>query len=595
MKRLVLLIGIMVSLLALSPSAFAVVTSSTEASCNGTKSGKMVVSPAQLQFYLTQEEMAQPSPITVQVDGWAMASNVTNYTSSWKETTNFCWKAYKSASWIILNGSNSTLPSSTSAGSFTVTVDPKALFPYQSSNTTKVYTGNVTVISNLSNYPTQTISIKVYVNAVREDAGEMSLSTTDWLDLYLKVPIAYNQTGALYILMEHPSLAPGQVFAYRLDANGTPTFTLFSENGVPVDGAEKLYYAEDVQNTPIAIPFSSDTNSSDYTVPYSTENVEANSTKSPNIKAYIPVAFGKGLRMVGLEGDMIIRAVVGNPEDITDYDSWKELLYYVVHIYPISGDWVVTENFQGESFTYIDSDTGTVYPLYLREDRGTLSADWQTSPIYPAMGFTVDYANPNDQVCNTMTIQGHRIEVTQCAQKGGYDIYFSQGSIFGMIDYYYHIESPSEPGSGYIEGTWQWRYSGMPDWSLPEGFTAVKNEIEIAPDPNDNLYYANGTYNGVGTQFIVDTGASAVFIQGDPDDFKTRGWYCPGTAQSKDASGTIVTQTVCYLDITLENRITVKNVPCLVSQDNVMNLLGDTFLSQIHVSIGSDGHMILSK
>ncbi len=564
--------------------------------CNVTKDGTLYVSPTNLQFYLSQEQMDQPNPITVRIGGYAEAiDDGCSTTTNWGESTDFCWTATKNKQWILFNGSNSSVVSSTSgSGYINVGIDPTQLFPYQDSNTTMVYEGNITIVSNLTNYPTKTIFIKVYVNAVRE-AGEMSLSTTDWLNLTLNVPIAYNQSGALYILMEHPSLAPGQVFAYRLDEDGNPTFTLFSEWGVPVSGAEELYYAENVQNTPIAIPFSSGSNS--YTVPYGVQTLESNSTLSPNIKAYIPVAFGKGLRMVGMEGDMIIRAVVGDPDDIANYDSWKELLYYVVHVYSITGDWVVTENFQGESFTYIDPVTGTVYPLYLREDRGTLSADWQTSTVYPAMGFTLQYANSADQVCNTMAIQGHRFEVTSCAQKGGYDLYFSQNSIFGMMDYYYHINSPENPGEGYIEGTWQWRYSGWPEWSIPETFTAVKNEVEITPDPNDNLYYANGTYNGVGTQFIVDTGASIVTIQGDANEFAAKGWNCDlNTIQEVvAANGGTISGYICYLDITLENRITVEDVPCFVSTSNAMNLLGDTFLSQIHVTIGGDGRMILSR
>ncbi len=556
----------------------------------------MYVSPSTLQFYLSQEEMQKPDAITVKVGGYTEPEgNATNNVTEWGEyPTQFCWTATKSAQWLLINDSNSTVVSSTSgSGSFTVSVDPNQLFPYQDSNTTLIYSGNITIVSNLTNFATQTIPVTVYINAVRE-AGEMSIATTDWLDLTLKVPISYNQTGALYILVEHPTLAPGQVFAYRLDSDGNPTFTLFSEWGIPVSGAEGLYYSADVQNTPIAIPFSSDSNSTIYTVPYGTQTIWST---SPNIKAYIPVAFGKGLRMIGMEGDMIIRAVVGDPDDISNYSSWKELLYYVVHVYPITGDWVVTENFGGESFTYIDSSTGIVYPLVLREDRGTLSADWQTSTLYPATGFSLNYANSNDQICNTLAIEGHRFEVTSCAQKGGYDLYFSQGSIFGMIDYYYHIDSPPNPGEGYIEGTWQWRYSGWTDWSLPETFSAVKQEVEITPDPNDNLYYANGTYNGVGTQFIVDTGASAVIIQGDPNEFAAKGWNCDlaNPVEVIAANGGTITEYVCLLDITLEDRITVPQVECLVSTSNAMNLLGDTFLSQIHVTIGADGHMILSK
>ncbi|MEA1991213.1 MAG: hypothetical protein U9N58_03330, partial [Thermodesulfobacteriota bacterium] len=208
------------------------------ADCNVTKDGTLVVSPGELQFYVTQEQLIDPDPITVQVNGFAYPSGGTNATG-WESTTEFCWIASKSDQWITLNGNPDIIVRNTNGGGpFTVGVDINQFLENQNiyGGNVTIYDGNVTVTATLSD-GLRSIPVRVYVNALRE-AAEKSVATTDWLDLVMNVPVTEDISGALYVLAEHPSLAPGQVFAYRWDSENGMRFDLFSQWGHLVPGAE---------------------------------------------------------------------------------------------------------------------------------------------------------------------------------------------------------------------------------------------------------------------------------------------------------------------------------------------------------------------
>ncbi len=556
--------------------------------------GSVVVSPGELQFYVTQEQLANPEPITVQVKG----------TNSTGEITDFYWVASKSDQWIILNGNaDSIAESNYGSGSFTVGIDINRLLENQNiyGGNVTIYDGNVTVTATVSTdpdtIPTTSIGIpvRVYVNALRY-AAEKSLVTTDWLDLIMNVPVMEDISGALYVLAEHPSLAPGQVFAYRWDSVNGPRFDLFSQWGHPVAGAEDLFYAADIQNTPIAIPFSSDEDTGDPVIPYDPTDVSG-TDQTPNIKAFIPITFGGGLRLIGMEGDWIIRAMVGDSSDITNWQSWRELLYYVLHIRPVTGTWVVTEEFEGESYTYID-DTGTIYPMILHEERGDLSGGVWISPV-GRTPLTVTYANSTDQICDTLAIQGHRLDVSSCVQPGGYEVYFVEPSIWGNVEYLYNITVLDATGGGYLEGTWQYRFAGEANWSRPEDFSAVRQEVVIPLDPSCNCYLVNGTVNGYAAGFIVDTGASMVLLSSDDASYMgvdlTDVDQCPFTGIGSGVGGDI-SVTYCYVDIEIEERLSINNLLVGFSDDwSGPGLLGVPFLEQFHVSTNAeDGTMIIA-
>ncbi len=642
--------------------------------CSVTKTGRLVISPTSLQFYVNQEQLEDPEPITIRLTGFALPNcedgncttesielldhNATTgavngtiprtddpeaHVITWPETLNFCWIAAPTAQWININGQPAgvAVDSADGNGTFTVTVDVKRLL-----DSTALYTGEPTlkegwiqvtttihdpsipgdnatymrthvdqqiqeqVTATLSDWTvsdklpiheqmsTWWIPVKVYVNSLRY-AAEEKLATTDWIDLTLNVPISDGTKGALYILAEHPSLSPGQVFAYRW-INDKPQFDLFSQWGHPVTGAENLYYARDVQNTPIALPFSDDNGPDIAPIPYKNTNVGV-SGGYPNIKAFVPVPFGGGIRLIGLEGDWIIRAVVGDPTDIQNYRSWRELLYYVLHITPLKGRWVVTEEYGGESTTYIDDITGAVYPMTLNEERGKLSGVWLTPKGQTVL--TVRYANNSDQVCNQFSIQGQRVLIDNCIRQGKYEIYFTENTIWGPFEYLYRIDEFDLETGGKIQGQWQYKAIGDRYWSVPEKFTAVTEDVIVPLDPNCNCYRVAGKVNGIATPFIVDTGAAMVLL--NLNDAKMYGIPMAdnGTISSEvckegtaEGVGGKITGYYCPVDIEIEGTLKKDNVTAFLSENQDTALLGMTFLKYFHVSTSAtDGTMIISK
>lgn len=637
--------------------------------CSSTKTGRLVISPTSLQFYVNQEQLENPQPIVVQLSGFALpnctdancttekmeeftydangtingtiprSDDPTAHNVIWPETLAFCWMAAPTEQWIKMNGQDAGLIVQNADGNQTlsVTIDVKRLvdgYAYSESTvkegwiqiTTTIHDPSIPgsgadymrkyVDDNIKTSMTATLSdwgiagtvpiddqistwwipVKVYINSLRY-AQQENLATTDWMDLTLNVPVMDNTRGALYILAEHPSLAPGQVFAYRW-IDGKPQFDLFSEWGHAVKDAEKLYYAENIQNTPIALPFSSDTDASSV-IPYRAQNVGM-SANVTDIKAFIPVPFGGGIRLIGMEGDWIIRALVGDPRDIQNYNSWRELLYYVLHIRPITGRWLVTENnMAGDSFTYVDDSTGIIYPMNLNEERGQLSGVWITPNAQTVLA--VNYADNGDQVCNTFSIQGHRVVIDNCVKPGSYEIYFSQATLWGLFEYYYRIDEFDIDTGGKIAGIWKYRPQGE-DWTLSETFTAITQDVVVPLDPSCNCYRVAGKVNGIATPFIVDTGANTVLL--NLNDAEMYGLTDANgtisselcTAGTADGIGGSITGYFCPVSIEIDGVLTMQNVSAFLSANQDTALLGMTFLKNFHVSTNApDGTMVISR
>ncbi len=640
--------------------------------CSSTKTGRLVISPTSLQFYVNQEQLENPQPITIRLTGFALPNcvdgncttekmeeftydangtvngtiprtdDLSAHNNIWAETLDFCWIAAPTEQWIDINGQPAgvAVDSANGNGTFTVTVDVNKLL-----DSNAVYTGEPTVKEGwiqvtttihdpsipggnstymrthvdeqIKNYVSATLSdwtvdddlpvheqmstwwipVKVYVNSLRY-AAEEKAATTDWVDLTLNVPISDGTKGALYILAEHPSLSPGQVFAYRW-INGKPHFDLFSQWGHPIPGAESLYYARDVQNTPIALPFSDD-KVSVAPIPYKNTNVGV-SGGIPDVKAFVPVPFGGGIRLIGLEGDWIIRAVVGDPTDIQNYRSWRELLYYVLHITPLKGRWVVTEEYAGDTTTYIDDATGIIYPLTLNEERGKLSGVWLTPKGQTVL--TVRYANTSDQVCNQFTIRGQRVLIDNCIRPGKYEIYFTENTIWGPFEYLYRINDFDVETAGKIEGQWQYRALGDVNWSVPEHFTAITEDVVVPLDPNCNCYKVAGKVNGIATPFIVDTGAAMVLLNLNDAEMYGIPMAANGTITwdacqqgTAEGVGGQIEGYWCPVNIEIAGILKKENVPAFLSENQDTALLGMTFLKYFHVSTNAnDGTMIISK
>lgn len=630
--------------------------------CNATKTGELHVSPENMQFYINHEENANPEPIRVLVGAFVEPTddgNTSRY--SWQENIEFCWTMSKSHNWIIVSPdmqSTSNLLNSRSTNFFDVTIDYDQL-PIYDTNSTSVgngltqyrFDGSVTVRAMLTGGANViTIPITVYVNYINVPryAAEKSFTTTDWIDVTMNIPVARSVTGALYILAEHPTLAPGQVFAYRYLQTGSPTFTLFSQWGHPVSGAQNLWYVQDIHNTPIAVPFTENmgyTINPDGTLSYDpvypsippgyNNWPETNSTGLPyqspyvpptlqDVIAVIPVKFGAGLRLIGMEGDWIVRALVGDPSNIANYSSWRELFYYVLHIHPITGNWIVTETQEdGTKFTYIDpcekksssckkAGEPVAYPLMLNENRGKISGYWkmpQENTLLSDATTYSKYANMDDELCTSLMVQGHRLNVASCTQPSGYEIRFTEPSLMGLVEYFYNVKKPviSSRDMGRIEGEWQYQFVGSNKWSLPLSFYGVKQEITIPLDPSCNCYPVNGKVNGVAKAMIVDTGASVNLISVTNDDYFIMGLTqeidgvhyidpkkCPGIGTVGGVGGGTVNAYICNVEIVLEDRLNL-TVEAYLGEFSGASLLGMPYLEKVNTSISSaDGTMIIA-
>jgi clan AA aspartic protease (TIGR02281 family) len=422
-----------------------------------------------------------------------------------------------------------------------------------------------------------TVNVTVYIQSIKNSTGEMTLTTSDWLDLNLDIPITKDLQGALYVLVEHKSLAPGQTFAYRYDPTNGPQFYYFSQWGQPVNNAQLLYYAADVHNTPIAIPFTA--GAADGTIPYG----------STDVVSTIPIRFGAGMRLIGMEGDMIIHVLIGDPNNIQNYASWRELLYYVLHVEPITGTWTVTEYYQGQPYTY------TNYPLFLYEKRGALSGIWDDP--HGQQQLYVSYGNPSDQVCtNSLAVQGHRFNAQGCEMTGGYQIYFNEPTAFGQIEYLYQV---SKLTGGSLSGEYMYRMLGDTNWSMPESFSAVRREVVVPLDPTTNSYQVNGTVNGYAVHFIVDTGANIVML--DQNIASYIGIDLTNTAQCTPSSGIVagggtVQSYICTVsNITVEGQLSKNNVSVAFGTQPGPALLGMSFLNSFHISTdATDGTMTIA-
>ncbi|MCK4603231.1 MAG: retroviral-like aspartic protease family protein [Deltaproteobacteria bacterium] len=235
--------------------------------------------------------------------------------------------------------------------------------------------------------------------------------------------------------------------------------------------------------------------------------------------------------------------------------------------------------------------------MILHEERGNLSGVWN-SPITQTF-LTVTYGNSTDQICDTLAIQGHRLVVSSCVQPGGYEVSFAEPSIWGNVEYLYNITTLDATAAGYLEGTWQYRFAGEANWSIPQDFSAVRLEVVIPLDPSCNCYLVNGTVNGYAAGFIVDTGASGVLLSADDAPYMgvdlDNSDQCPFTGTATGVGGDIPI-TYCYVDIEIEERLSKNNLLVAFSASwSGPGLLGMTFLDTFHISTNAeDGTMIIA-
>ena len=520
------------------------------------KDGELGVSPLNLEFVAKKSE---PSPIK--------SVRVFNRTDEYDE---FVWSAVASDWWILLYDGHScdqqessgfSPTSSVSCNSigcqcFDVSIDSESMQPGD-------YNGTITIYSNLEDNPTETINVTARVDRYEILEIEESISTSSWLDLRLEVPqndlLDENRNpGDFYLLVEHPSLLPGQVYAYQCDQDSDCRLDLFSQWGHLVPDAGDLAYQSDrewdLQQDVLTVPFG-------------------------------------GFRLIGLEGDIIIHGMVGTPKPGQDW-GMTHLLKYTLHIVPLTGTWIVTDEFQGETFTYSD-------PLVLYESRGQLEGTWRDVWLgWWDPDNYINYVNPSDLIPGPPSINGSRIVVVNSSSVSGYDLHFTEWSplLNQNIEYWYQVTDLSQSS---MQGFWRYRGVGEKIWSIPQAFSAVQQGVVIPLDPSCNCYLVNGTVNGYATGFIVDTGASAVLLSADDASYMgvdlTNVDQCPFTGTGSGVGGDIPV-TYCYVDIEIEGRLSRNNLLVGFSDDwSGPGLLGMTFLDRFHISTNAeDGTMIIA-
>lgn len=402
--------------------------------------GELGVSPLNLEFVAKKSE---PPPVH--------SVRVFNRTDEYDE---FVWSAVASDWWILLydghscdsGGSSGFSPtSSVSCNSigcqcFDVSIDSERMELGD-------YNGTITIYSNLGDPEIINVTARVVRYEIKDI--EVWSSTSSWLDLRLEfqqndLRDENGNPGNFYLLVEHPSLLPGQVYAYRCLTNpecsstecGQDTdcrFDLFSQWGHLVPDAGSLSYQSDqewnLQEDVLTVPFG-------------------------------------GFRLIGLEGDIIIYGLTGTPRPGQVWGMTR-LLKYTLHVVPLTGIWTVTDEFWGETFTYSD-------PLVMYEFRGQLEGAWRNARLgWWDPDNNINYVNPSDVIPGPPEIIGSRVQITDASLTAGYDIRFQEWQpLWGEnLEYWYQV---TDLDMCEMQGLWKWRKANETYWSVPQPFTAIR-------------------------------------------------------------------------------------------------------------------------
>lgn len=499
--------------------------------------GELTAAPSELNFYVFEEETAQFQEAEVGLAYKIRSQNAT-----------VCWTIAGDADWLRLERTEYE-------NKFKVIVDTSRLpvldFSEPEGQPAR-YDANITITSNLSN-PADGINIPVhvYVSSLRE-TDEETMTTAQSLDIELNIPYTDGLRGTLYILAEHPRLLPDRIYAY----DGM-TFHLVSEQGILMSDALWRYYTDNIQLSPVSSVF--------VLGPSDTSGVSRDGGR----KMYLRVPVHTGYSLHGCEGDFIFRAVLGSLQDAGNPDKWHELLYKKVHVVPISGRWLVTDYIDGETYSY--ADEYGIYPMVIYEENGRFTGSWDR--FGSSTPLTVRYVD---------------------SPMPGYEISFKEDSPdYGLVEYLYRVESFD--GRGYMEGTWQYKLPGENHWSVPQRFTAVRQDVVI-PLVN-NEYLVDGKANGVPMQFIIDTGATGVLIDAGYASSMGIDLNDNNRCQQTEATGVGgVISTITCKDIAIEIDGRLRATVDAVFSDSLQGpaLLGMEFLKNFHVTVLDDGNMVIA-
>lgn len=471
----------------------------------------------------------------------------------------FSWVATSDVDWLTADPATGTATSSTSTGtgtttgsvySITLTADATKLMAQS-----MPYIGTITFVTNVGTVHQLTVLFYVnYANINAEPITALNYNTSSWLNLVQGLnPV--NMSGRLFVLMEHPQIVPYQVYAYRMDANG-PRLDLFSQGGRTVSNALSLAYANDV-------------------------------------KTVNQIILG-GFRLKGLEGNLIIRLMVGN-----DANSLIEIKRWNITIQPLTGEWDFSELFYGNWYHYPDL-------LVIDENRGQFNSLWGQLPV------SLNYGNAITTSGNYLAICPDGISFcgSDASFTGNADYVFSivRNTVFGPMEFMYHI---TQLDASVMQGTWQYRLIGAPNWSLPERFEAKSHGGLVIPyDAKMQAYFVNGTVRGLNStdypiRFQVDAGASTVLLDKNIAPYlginindSTDPTYTAASCYASGGSGvggTITTTNCLVKTITLDGKLSKNNVWVSFGAWPQPALLGMSFLEGLNISTNaSDKSMTIS-
>jgi len=151
------------------------------------------------------------------------------------------------------------------------------------------------------------------------EAARLILFTNTARSIDLNLDINTGRSGKYFVLIEHPQLLPGQVYAYVPQGKLVP----FSSYGFPAPNAGDLFLAEDVDN--------------------------------------ISIRLGQ-VNLVGLEGSLKVHV---DRSTTTDLVPVQEIFY---NIDSLSGDWLISDTFKGVAYPE--------YSAVLHEGFGLFSGTW---------------------------------------------------------------------------------------------------------------------------------------------------------------------------------------------------------------------------
>ncbi len=453
-------------------------------------------------------------------------------------STPFSWVAISDVEWLTADPNTSTAAASSAVYSVRVIADASKLMAQNAP-----YIGTISFATDLGTVHSLTVLFYVnYANINAEPVINLTYNTSSWLNIVQSLnPV--NMSGRLFVLMEHSQLVPYQVYAYRVTADG-PRLDLFSQWGRPVTDAINLAYANDV-------------------------------------KTVNQIVLG-GFRMAGLEGNLIIRLMVGN-----DVNNLIELKRWNITIQPLTGEWDLQELFYGNWWHYPDL-------LIISEKGGLLSALWGILPVSLSYGNTITSSGSLSICSNGMSFCSSNL-----ALPGNADYQFTvvRNTIYGPMEFMYHI---TQLDASLMSGTWQYRLSGTQSWSLPERFEArVHGGLVIPYDAERQAYFVNGTVHGLSStdypvRFQVDTGAYTVLLDkniapylGINIDDSTDSTYNAASCYASGGSGvggTITTTNCLVKNITLDGKLSKSNVWVSFGDWPQPALLGMSFLEGLSVS-----------